>query len=245
MELFVAADLIDNKCVRLSQGEYDKVTEFGDPIETVGKFVEQGVTHLHIVDLMAAKTGEFAQLKVVEKIRNKFEDLFIQYGGGVRDSKRVMDLANVGINRMVISTAAITDVDFTIESIFTYRNKIALGFDTKNLNVAVNGWTQKTTLKIEDALNLYSKYEADISAVIVTDIAKDGMMSGPNLTQLKSVLDKTEIPLIASGGISTTDDILKLKDIKVSDKKVSGIIVGMAIYSGSLDLNKALELCTR
>ncbi len=245
MELFPAVDLIDGKCVRLTQGNYDQVKEFGDPIETVSNFVAGGATNLHIVDLMAAKTGTLSQLETIEKIRNTFSDLFIECGGGIRDLNRINILNDIGINRMIISTIAVTDSELTRSAIEQFRGKIALGFDTKNSYVAVKGWVQKTELTVEMALAPYRDLSLDISAIIVTDVAKDGMLLGPNFDQLESVLSVTDIPLVASGGISTVKDLIKLKTLSSEDRKVYGSIVGLALYEKTIDLKEAVELCRR
>lgn len=245
MDLFPAVDLIDNKCVRLTQGRYDVVKTFGDPIETVSEFISAGATNLHIVDLMAAKSGTMSQLDTVKAIRETYPSLFIEYGGGIRDLNRLKTLNDIGIDRMIVSTAAIKDVAFTRMAIEIYKNQIALGLDTKDSVVAVNGWTKKTPLTIEEALRPYADLSQQISAIIVTDVSKDGMLEGPNFKQLEQVLSITDIPLVASGGISSVKDLEKLKSITFNGRSVVGSIVGMAIYTGSIDIKEAIRQCTQ
>ena len=235
MNIIPAIDLIDGKAVRLQKGDYAKLTVYSDRPEEVAKgFYEQGARFLHVVDLDGAKSGKADNFETVKKIVEATE-LSVEVGGGIR-SMDIVDLyASIGVDRIILGTAALTDPDFLKEAVARYGDRIAVGVDIKDGMVAIKGWTEVSNVSCDD----FCKYleEIGVASVICTDISKDGMMSGTNLELYRGLCEKFALKIVASGGVSTLEDVRALIDMKVF-----GAILGKALYTGAIDLAKAVKL---
>jgi phosphoribosylformimino-5-aminoimidazole carboxamide ribotide isomerase len=234
MLIFSAIDLYEGKAVRLYQGDYAQMTVYSDkPWELVEDFVKQGVTHLHIVDLEGAKTGETPNLETIRRIREAVP-LFIEVGGGVRSMEIVERCLDAGIDRVILGTAAVTDPAFLREAVETYREKIAVGVDIKDGKVAIRGWTEKSE---RDAFDFCRELQAiGVKTIICTDISKDGAMQGTNRALYGELSKELNMNIVASGGVSTLADIKALRALELY-----GAIIGKAYYTGAIDLKEALE----
>ncbi len=234
MEIIPAIDLKDGKCVRLTQGDYDKQNVYSDdPVEIARRWKAQGATRLHIVDLDGAKAGAPQNEAVVRAIVRQV-DLPVQLGGGIRNGETADRLLSIGVDRVIFGTAALAD-PLIGDAFARLAEHAILGLDAKDGMVAVHGWletSQVTALQL--ALDMQAK---GARRIIFTDIAKDGMMQGPNITATKALMDALTIPVIASGGVSKIADIAALKLINVE-----GVIVGKSLYEGTVDLLEAIAL---
>lgn len=234
MDIFPAIDLRDGKVVRLFQGDYDKMTVYGDdPVSTAFEFQKKGAKNLHVVDLDGAKDGSLANFDIIEKIVKK-TDLFVEVGGGIRDEERIREYLDIGAGRVILGTAAVENPQFLKSSVEKYGKQIAVGVDVKDGYVKTNGWKKSTE---EDGLQ-FCRYlkSIGVSTVIYTDISKDGGLKGTNMEIYRKLSMIDGLDIIASGGISFEEEILELKDI------VSGAILGKAIYNGNIDLERAVRL---
>ncbi len=235
MKIFPAIDIYEKKAVRLYKGEYDKMTVYNDnPLSVAAAFKEAGAENIHIVDLEGAKTGDTPNIEVISEIVNK-SGLFCEVGGGIRSLSTAEKYINAGVGRVIIGTAAITDRNFLREAIKIYGEKIAVGVDIKDGYVAIKGWKEKSEERYDVFLNKMS--ELNVKTVIVTDISKDGAMKGTNRELYASLSDMLNINIIASGGVSTLEDIRSLKG-----SGIYGAIIGKAYYTGAIDLKKAIEV---
>lgn len=235
MKIFPAIDIYEKKAVRLYKGEYDKMTVYNDnPLSVAAAFKEAGAENIHIVDLEGAKTGDTPNIEVISEIVNK-SGLFCEVGGGIRSLSTAEKYINAGVGRVIIGTAAITDRNFLREAIKIYGEKIAVGVDIKDGYVAIKGWKEKSEERYDVFLNKMS--ELNVKTVIVTDISKDGAMKGTNRDLYASLSGMLNINIIASGGVSTLEDIRSLKG-----SGIYGAIIGKAYYTGAIDLKKAIEV---
>ncbi len=234
MLIFPAIDLYQGKAVRLFQGDYDKMTVYHeDPLCVARDFQEKGATCIHMVDLEGAKTGNVLNLETVKKVAEN-TDLFLEIGGGIRNLETVSKYLDAGADRVILGTAAVKDEAFLLEAIKTYGDKIAVGIDVKDGKVAIRGWTELSDI---DAFEFFEKMErVGVKHVICTDITKDGAMQGPGMKMYQKLLKTTSLNLIASGGVSTLDDVKKLADLGLH-----GAIIGKAYYTGAIDLREAIE----
>lgn len=231
MILFPAIDIRNGKCVRLIQGDYDQEIVYGDsPTEMALLWQKQGAEFIHIVDLDGAKTGNSANQKAIQAIA-KAVSVPIQVGGGIRSMEIIDKHIESGVDRVIIGTAAITDRPFLKEAVKKYNDKIAVSIDARNGFVATDGWTETTETKALDLLQ--ELQEMGVGTVVYTDIFKDGMMQGPNFEELLAVHEASPIDIIASGGVTTEEDINKLEEMELY-----GAIIGKALYEGSLSLEK-------
>jgi len=238
MLIIPAIDLKDGQCVRLQQGRKDAVTIYsGDPSATAKKWESAGAKVLHVVDLDGAFTGSQKNYSRIIEIR-KAVDMDIEVGGGIRDISTVDRLVSAGINRVIIGTSAIEDIQFVTDACRRFPGRIFIGIDAKNGKVAVKGWEEVSSI---DARELALKVEAiGVSGIIYTDISRDGMLTGPNLPALEDMVKTVDIPVIASGGVANIEDIKNLLKIE----NLWGAITGKAIYAGSLDLKEAIQLAS-
>ena len=238
MEIIPAIDLKGGKCVRLEQGDMKKDTVFShDPLATARRWEAEGATRLHLVDLDGAFRGKPVNREIVEKIVDAL-NIPVQVGGGIRDMETIDDYVAMGVNRVILGTIAQKSPKFVIKACEVYHDRIVVGIDAKNGRVAVKGWAEVTE---KSALELAAEYEDyGVAAIIYTDISKDGMMQGPNLEATRELALSVDIPIIASGGVSSLDDIRALLDLEKDG--VEGVITGKAIYSGALDLKAAIAL---
>lgn len=236
MLLIPAIDLKDGKCVRLRQGLMEDVTVFSDsPVDTAKRWVDAGTKRLHLVDLNGAFEGKPVNGEVVKAIAQAFPDLPIQIGGGIRDEATVQAYLDAGVQYCIIGTKAVQDPQFVIDLCAKFPGHIIVGIDAKNGMVATDGWAEESTTS---AIDLAQKFEkAGVSAIVYTDIARDGMMQGVNIDETVKLAESISIPVIASGGVTNMDDIKGL--LEVESRGVSGTILGRSIYEGTIDLAEA------
>ena len=238
MILFPAIDLKDGVCVRLQQGDPLRATVFNhDPAAQAFAFETQGFMHLHVVDLDGAFTGKPTNVAAVERIL-KAVGLCVQLGGGIRDMATVEGWLAKGVNRVIIGTAAVRDPALVKEAAKKFPRRVAVGLDARDGKVAVEGWAETSELT---ALEIARRFEdAGVAAIIYTDVARDGMLKGLNLDATIALAEAISIPVVASGGLASIDDIKQLTEPRA--QKLEGAIVGRALYDGSLDAEKALNM---
>jgi len=235
MKIFPAIDIKDKKCVRLIKGDFDNKTVYEiSPIDQAGKYKDYGFKNLHIVDLDGALTGETVNLDIIQEIVSKF-DLKIEVGGGVRTIDSIKKYTDVGVEKVILGSAAIKDKDFLKEACQKFPNQIALGLDAKDGYLCVSGWKENSNQLTLDFLKEVNYYGA--SRLIYTDINRDGTKQGPNFEETSKVADTANCPVIISGGVSSINDIKKAKCLK----NVEGIIVGKAIYDGDIKLEELVR----
>jgi phosphoribosylformimino-5-aminoimidazole carboxamide ribotide isomerase len=233
MKIFPAIDIKDKKCVRLIKGNFDNKTEYEiSPIEQAGKYKDKGFKNIHIVDLDGALTGNTVNLKTIQEIVNKY-DLQIEIGGGVRSLESIKKYVEVGVEKVILGSAAIKNKDFLKEACKKFKNKIALGLDAKEGKLSAFGWKENLNIKTIDFLKEVNDF--GVSRIIYTDINRDGMKTSPNFEETINVADISNCPVVISGGVSSISDIKKAKEL--NNKKIEGIIVGKAIYDGDIKLN--------
>ena len=235
MKIFPAIDLYGGKAVRLYKGNYDEMTVYSDnPTEIALDFKHQGAKCMHLVDLEGAKSGDTPNLETIKKIISS-TDLFTEVGGGIRSLAVIEKYISIGVNRVILGTKAVTDREFLLKALKLYGDKIAVGVDIKDGFVAIKGWTEKSTL---DGFEFIKELESlCVKTVICTDISKDGAMQGTNHELYKKLSENVCINVIASGGVSTIEDIIRLKA-----QNVYGAIVGKAYYVKAINLKQAIEV---
>ena len=236
MLIIPAIDLKDGKCVRLRQGIMEDETVFSDdPVSMAAQWVEQGARRLHLVDLNGAFDGEPKNAEVVTAIAAAYPDLPIQIGGGIRTRETVQTYLDAGVQYVIIGTKAITEPDFIRDLCKEFAGHVIVGIDAKDGMVAINGWAEVSD---QNATDVAKSFEADgVSAIVYTDISRDGMMQGVNVEATKNLADAVNIPIVASGGITNMNDIEGL--CAVADHGIMGAITGRAIYEGTLDFADA------
>ena len=235
MNFFPAIDLYGGKAVRLFKGDYAQMTIYNDdPAAVAADFRQKGAGCLHLVDLEGAKTGTPTNADTICRIRNAF-DGFIELGGGIRSMEAARYYLSLGIDRVILGTAAVTDPDFLREALTLWGSRIAVGVDLKDGFVAIKGWTETSTLTAEDFFR--QMQELGVATVICTDISRDGAMKGTNRDLYRRLSQSFSMDLIASGGVSSMDDILALQEMGLC-----GAIIGKAYYTGAIDLAKAIEV---
>lgn len=234
MKIFPAIDIINSKAVRLYKGDYDKKTDYGEPIEIAGRFYEAGAEYLHIVDLDGAKSGDAPNLELITEIARRYR-MFIEVGGGIRSLDVIEKYIDSGVERVIIGTAAVTDREFLCKAIEIYGDKIAVGADILNGDVKIRGWLESGGILIDDFMR--QMINAGVKTVICTDISKDGAMQGTNLELYQRLQNEYDINITASGGVSSLDDVIALSKIGVD-----ACIIGKAYYTGAIDLAKAIEV---
>lgn len=235
--LYPAIDMRDGKCVRLLQGDYEKETIYGDsPFDMAKGFVEQGAKWIHMVDLDGAKDGKRVNDQFVIEAAKKL-GVHVQIGGGIRQEADIVHYLENGVTRVIIGSIAVSQPDFAMEMIRKYGDGIAIGIDAKNGYVATHGWLSTSEVK---AVELGKRFaDAGAETFIFTDIATDGMLSGPNVEAIEELAIVTKKEVIASGGVSSMEDLNRLKEIYV--KGVGGAIIGKALYEKKFTLQEALE----
>ena len=235
MKIFPAIDIKDKKCVRIVKGDFDNKTEYEmSPVEQANKYKDKGFKNLHIVDLDGALTGETTNLDIIQNIVSKF-DLKIEVGGGVRNFESIQKYTDAGVEKVILGSAAIKDKNFLKEACAKFPNKIALGLDAKHGYLSVSGWKENSNQLTMNYLREVNGY--GISRLIYTDINRDGMKQSPNFEETSKVAEKSNCPVIISGGVSSIDDIKKAKTLK----NIEGIIVGKAIYDGDIKLEELVK----
>lgn len=235
MKIFPAIDLYDNKAVRLFKGDYAQMTVYNEnPVEVARSFKAQGAEQIHVVDLAGAKLGSPAHMDVVRKIVEE-TGLFVEIGGGIRSMDTIEKYVSAGASRVILGTAAVTDEAFLKEAIAMYGEKIAVGADIADGKVAIKGWLEKSNY---DVYSFLGKMQSlGVKTIICTDVSKDGAMKGANHALYKELTEKYNLQIIASGGVSSIDDVKTL-----TANGVYGAIIGKAYYIGAIDLHEAIEV---
>ncbi len=229
MIVFPAIDIKDGKCVRLTQGDFNLVETFStDPAKTAKEWESQGGEYLHVVDLDGALKGCPVNLDAIKKIVNSVQ-IPVQFGGGIRNEESIMEMLNLGVTRVILGTSALSDKQFTKSMIEKYKDQIVVSIDAKEGKVAVRGWTEVSEIKAIDLADELTSF--GLKTIVYTDIAKDGMLSGPNFAELAH-MNQISKNIIASGGISSSDDLEKLKQMKLY-----GAIIGKALYTGAIRIS--------
>jgi len=236
-----AIDLLDGKCVRLIKGDYNQVSVYStNPFEVALKWQEAGAKRLHIVDLDGARSGVPQNLSAISSIRKIFKGQ-IEFGGGIRDNSTLEDVFSVGVDYAILGTVACENFDFVRDVAKKHFGKILVSIDAKGGKVSVKGWKETTTI---DAIELGNKLKnIGVSEIIFTDISKDGMLIGPNIKQTVNMAVQSGLRVITSGGVSSIDDIKKLKAVECFG--VVGAIVGKALYENKFDLKQAILLAEK
>ncbi len=235
MIIYPAIDLYEGKAVRLYKGDYAEMTVYGnDPLAIAKDFEKNGATHIHMVDLEGAKNGTTPNFDVVTRVKDN-TGLFVEIGGGIRSMETIDKYINAGIDRVILGTAAVTSDGFVEAAVQKYGEKIAVGIDIKDGYVAIKGWTEKSQF---DAFTFCEKMQSiGVRTLICTDISKDGAMQGTNHTLYRELCERFSMKIIASGGVSSIDDVKKLRE-----RELYGAIIGKAYYTGAIDLREAVEV---
>jgi phosphoribosylformimino-5-aminoimidazole carboxamide ribotide isomerase len=235
VEIWPAIDLRGGQCVRLRQGDYAQETVFGDdPAAIARKWAEQGGKHLHLVDLDAAKDASSANLPSVRAIVDAV-NIPCELGGGIRDREKIAMLLEIGLARLVVGTRALKEPDWFRQVCREYPDRLVLGIDARGGLVATDGWLQTSETS---AIELARQFEGEpIAAIVYTDIATDGMMAGPNVEAMARMQRSVDVPVVASGGVTTVDDVRRL-----AEAGMAGCIIGRALYEGTIDLKEALHV---
>jgi phosphoribosylformimino-5-aminoimidazole carboxamide ribotide isomerase len=237
-DLYPSIDLRGGHCVRLRQGDFEAETVYDDdPVQVARDFAAAGARWLHVVDLDAARTGEPANLTIIETICATVP-CRVQVGGGIRSAEVAGEFLSAGAARVVIGTSAIERPELIDELATMHPEQIAVGLDARGREVAVRGWTRGTGVDLVERAGQLGKSGA--SALVVTEIGRDGTMAGPDLEQLGVVLEATTLPVIASGGVGTLDDLAALRGLRAGGRSLAGAIVGRAIYEGRFRVEDAL-----
>ena len=235
--LFPAIDILGGRCVRLLQGDYGQETAYGnDPVAQAQAFQDAGATWVHVVDLDAARTGDPVNRQVVAEVAATL-DVPVQAGGGVRTLNDARTLFDAGVSRVVMGTAAIENPNLVDE--VAGLGRVAVGLDIRGEEVAVRGWTKGSGLLLNDALERFSIRSTD--AFVITQIERDGTLRGPDLAGLAAALAATEVDVVASGGVGRPSDLNDLADLVVAGRRLAGIVLGRALYEGTVDLATAIR----
>jgi phosphoribosylformimino-5-aminoimidazole carboxamide ribotide isomerase len=238
MDLYPAIDLRDGRCVRLYQGDYARETVYGDdPVAQAKAFAAGGASWVHVVDLDAARTGVYSNREVVTAIAAAV-DVPVQTGGGVRDDAAADALLSAGVRRVVVGTAALDDPAWVRRLAARHPGRVAVGLDARGRDVAVRGWVEASGRDLVDVARGFD--DAGVAALVVTEIGRDGTLSGPALDQLSAVLEATSLDVIASGGVGSLDDLRALGALEVGGRRLAGTIVGRALYEGAFGLADAV-----
>ncbi|TWT77932.1 1-(5-phosphoribosyl)-5-[(5-phosphoribosylamino)methylideneamino] imidazole-4-carboxamide isomerase [Posidoniimonas polymericola] len=233
MEVWPAIDLRGGKCVRLRQGDYAQETVFDDnPVAVARQFAAAGAKRLHVVDLDGAREGTSVNLPAVQDIVANV-DMQVELGGGVRDEQSILELLGFGLNRLVIGTSAIKRPDWFQEIVRKFPNRLVLGIDARDGRVATDGWLETSDATAVELAQQFN--EEPVAAIVYTDIATDGMMSGPNVAAMAEMQRSVKLPVVASGGVTSIDDVRALHEAGLA-----GCIIGRALYEGAIDLAEAV-----
>jgi len=236
MEIFPAIDIKAGKVVRLVRGDYDQQIDYpADPVDVAGGFLDAGADWLHVVDLDGARTGTTSNTDTIKKILGSVE-LKVQIGGGIRTRRSIMQLLDAGATRVIIGTRSLEDWDWFRDTVHqqALAGKIVLGIDARDGKLAVRGWTEQTDVAAVDVASRVRGWA--LAAIVYTDISRDGMLAGPNLDRTQEIAESTDVPVIASGGVTSIDDVRRLTALPVA-----GAIIGRALYEGKIDLAEAIR----
>ncbi|MCQ4727078.1 1-(5-phosphoribosyl)-5-[(5-phosphoribosylamino)methylideneamino]imidazole-4-carboxamide isomerase [Anaerotignum faecicola] len=234
MRIYPAIDIKNGQCVRLKQGRFDDMTVYGsDPVAMAKKFVSMGASYLHIVDLDGARMGAGYNSGIISRIIESCK-IPVQTGGGIRTMRDIEDRISIGVSRVILGTAAVSNPEIIKEAVKVYGDKIAVGIDAINGRVAIHGWEKVSNVSAIDLCK--NMKELGVKTIIYTDISKDGMMIGPNIEGTKEIVEATGIDIIASGGVSSVLDIEK-----ADEAGAHGVIIGKALYQGSINLTEVVN----
>jgi phosphoribosylformimino-5-aminoimidazole carboxamide ribotide isomerase len=234
MDIIPAIDLIEGQCVRLIQGRYDRRINYQtNPVRQAEDFISAGAQWLHIVDLEGAKAGKPVNTKAISAIA-RLGKLRIEVGGGLRDEASIQQLFDIGAERAIIGTKAVIDFEWFSRMAEKFRDKIVLGLDARGSRVSTEGWTQESPESLVEFAIKAAKLP--LAAIIYTDITKDGMMTGPNFKRTKALVEAVKVPIIASGGITSINDIKK-----IAESGAAAVIIGRSLYEGTLKLSDAIK----
>ena len=238
MIILPAIDIKGGKCVRLFQGSFEKTTEYEKtPADQAQEFLNYGFKNIHVIDLDGALKGKLVNKNIIKDII-KINTLKVQVGGGIRSLENIKELHDIGVDKIVLGTAAVENIEFLKKACEIYKDKIVLALDVRNGLIALSGWKRQTKIS---ALEFIKKIEnLGLSRIIYTDIEKDGTKTGPNIKETINLSEKIKIPIIISGGVSSMADILKIKEMK--PKNIEGIIIGKAIYDKSIELKELSKI---
>jgi len=237
MIIIPAVDIKDGQCVRLKQGIASNKTVFSNrPEEMAKKWYESGAERLHVVDLDGAFSGKPKNIKIVERIVKEVP-IPVEVGGGIRDMDAIRLYLDIGVQYVILGTVAISNPDMVIKACEVYPKKIILSIDARSGRVAIEGWTKGTDIS---PVEIAKRFEAYVTSIIYTDIKRDGMKTGPNIEATKELAKSVNIPVIASGGVGSIEDIKRL--LPLSRYGLYGIIIGKAIYDGDIDLSEAIKI---
>tara|TARA_B100000780_G_scaffold272267_1_gene234239 strand:+ start:854 stop:1579 length:726 start_codon:yes stop_codon:yes gene_type:complete len=238
MKIFPAIDIKDQKCVRLLKGNFDSQTIYEQsPFDQASKYRDAGLLNLHMVDLDGALSGQLVNFDVIENIIKKL-NISIEIGGGIRSFEKIKAYLDIGVDKVILGSAAIKNPDFLKEACEQFKNRIVLGLDTRRGKLSVSGWKETLDQTAENYLKNVNKY--DFSRVIYTDIDRDGTKTEPNINETISIAKISTAPVVVSGGIASIEDIKKIKELK--NFNIEGVIVGKAIYDGDIKLNELKKL---
>ena len=241
MKIFPAIDLKEGKCVRLKKGDYGQVKTYSDdPIMIAEQWVNQGTKNLHIIDLDGAKAGIPINHELISKIKQRFPSLYIQVGGGIRREDNIKMYIDMGVDRMIIGTKIIKEPEFLSNLDHTLQKKIIVDIAVKDNMLALEGWHQLSEFDMKSFVAQLQ--ESHIPEIVYTDIEKDGMLLGINLPGIKEFISFSEIPVIISGGITSTEDIKQLRSLE--ELGISGMIIGKALYENTIKLHDVINLCS-
>lgn len=234
MDILPAIDLIDGKCVRLLQGQYDKQITYRDnPVDQAKDFINDKAQWIHVIDLDGAKAGEPVNVEAIKKIV-ALDKLKVEVGGGIREFESIKRLLDIGVERLIIGTRAIKEFDWFANMCEMFPGKLVLGLDAKDSKVATHGWLEESE---ETIIEFAQKCAClPIAAIIYTDISKDGMLKGPNIDRTASLVQSVDVPVVAAGGVTTVEDITRLGEVGVS-----GAVIGRALYEGTITVKDAIK----
>ena len=240
MYVIPAIDLLDGRCVRLVQGEYNRYINYeDDPAKKAVEFKQAGAKWLHIIDLDGAKVGKCVNIDAIRDIVQSAKGLKIQVGGGIRDRDTITKILDMGVTRVILGTKAVRDFEWFSQVVKEFAGKIVLSLDARGTKIATDGWKKDSSQELVDFAKMAAHLPLD--ALIYTDINKDGMLAGPNIDRTKALAEAISLPVIAAGGVTTIEDIQKLAETKV----ISAAIVGRALYEGTLSLAEAIKICEK
>ncbi|HUS61175.1 MAG TPA: 1-(5-phosphoribosyl)-5-[(5-phosphoribosylamino)methylideneamino]imidazole-4-carboxamide isomerase [Acidimicrobiales bacterium] len=241
MDLFAAIDLRDGRCVRLHQGDFAQETVYGDdPIAVAKELAAGGAAWIHVVDLDAARTGSPTNRGIVAEIARAI-DVPVQAGGGVRSAADAAAMFDAGVTRVVVGTAAMERPELVAELSVRHPGGVAVGLDARGNEVALHGWTKGSGRSVAEAIACFDG--SGVAAFVITEISRDGTMRGPDLAGLRTALRATEVPVVASGGVGTLEDLRALVALDVGDRRLVGAIVGKAIYEAAFTIEEAVTAC--
>jgi len=238
MIIFPAIDIREGKCVRLLKGNFDNVTKYKkSPIDQANEFCNLGFNNIHLVDLDAALEKKYSNENIIKEI-SKIKKIQIQIGGGVRSLDHIKKLLDLGVDKVILGTAAIEKIEFLKTACDKFKNRIALALDARKGYIALSGWKKQTNILASDFIKKVN--DINISRIIYTDIDRDGTKSGPNLEETINLSNLINTPIVISGGVSSIADVVNIKKNKLAN--FEGMIIGKAIYDGNIDIKKLSEM---